>query len=859
MARRYRDAAAKLHQNVQKHLKEMKDLSSSEDEEPYESSLLEGVFQTYWRGGGDSQMLNRTKNMVEEAISGRPVTCLICIGSIKRADAIWTCEDCHCYFHLSCIQKWSNDSISLRSEETNAPIALYVPKKVEWCCPKCRHSYSKEEIPRKYRCFCEKTDNPPQHPWLIPHSCGEVCGKRLSLSENCKHKCLLLCHPGPCPPCPQTVNGVCYCEKERKRVRCSAAKWSCGQQCKRTLLCNSHKCENICHEGKCPPCSYTSEQPCQCGHERMKRPCNDPVWQCKRPCNKPFSCGYHKCQRFCHSGPCGTCPNSGLRSCPCGADQRHVQCPDVLETCLGTCNKRHDDCEHNCPEKCHKGPCPPCQVLIQKKCHCRTHTRSLPCSKDYKCDTKCRGTRPCGKHTCGKKCCNGNCPPCEKVCDKPLQCGRHKCTMVCHHGPCYPCPKESKITCRCKATYVTVPCGREKHIKPPKCNMPCKFKYKCGHIDENKHSCHFGDCPPCKAICYKSYINCTHKCKATCHEYVAVVFKQVEKPATPWEIEPPKTKILNLDCPPCETPVPVICFGEHETEDQPCHSAKRRCCGRECGRPLSCGNHSCTLLCHLYSPNAGYPNVPYSCKPCDRECIVSRPEKCTHKCSIRECHPGPCPPCDILERIACHCGLTELYFRCRELSTATDDLLSCKQQCPKNLDCGHRCRNTCHVGKCAQSQICSKKTKVHCPCGNLRKEFPCNVVRNGEAKPLCDDTCEKKKMAVKMEKEREAQRLREIEEERNRKELAEYEWKLSGKKKKYKEKKVASTTDNRNWLQKYWIPILSVVYSCQQINEQVFFKNNLMGLFLKNTGVQRSLKTCFWSMSPGVLNQKSSD
>ncbi|XP_047520104.1 NF-X1-type zinc finger protein NFXL1 [Pieris napi] len=811
MARRYRDAAAKLQQNIHKHLKEIKDLSSSEDEEPYEPSVLEGVFQSYWRGGGDTHMTNRTRNLLEEALSGRSVTCLICIGSIKRADAIWTCDHCHSYFHLSCIQKWANDSINLRSEEIQAPIVIVKRKNIEWCCPKCRTTYSKEEIPHKYRCFCGKTDDPPYHPWLVPHTCGEICGRKISFGDNCKHKCLLLCHPGPCPPCPQTINGICYCGNEQKRVRCSAPKWSCGETCSKLLPCRSHKCENICHEGDCSPCHYTSLQHCLCGAEKAKRPCTDLIWQCSKVCNKKYSCGFHNCLDTCHSGSCGPCPNSGLRTCPCGAIKRHVQCPDSIETCLSTCGKRQEGCEHTCPEKCHKGPCPPCQVMVEKKCHCSTHARSLPCSKDFRCDTKCRGIRPCGKHVCARKCCSGNCPPCEKLCDKPLQCGRHKCTTICHHGPCYPCPRESKIMCRCKETFITVPCGREKYVKPPKCNQKCNIKYKCGHIEENKHSCHFGDCPPCKAVCNKSYEKCDHKCKAQCHEYVIVVFKQVEKPATPWEVQPPKTKVVALDCPPCEAPVTVICFGEHDSEMQPCHLASRRCCGRHCNKDLDCTNHKCSLLCHLYSPDSNYPNVPSSCRQCDRECSVPRPAECAHKCPKRACHPGPCPPCEVLERIKCFCAVTEIYLRCRELCAANDETLSCKQQCPKNLACGHRCKKSCHRDSCGENQICMKKTKIHCSCGNLKKEASCNLVRSSEIKVDCDSTCEAKKLAVKCEKEKEEKRLKELEEERNRKELAEYEWKLSGKKKQHREKKMIINEDNRNYVQKYWVPILTIV------------------------------------------------
>ncbi|VVC89649.1 unnamed protein product [Leptidea sinapis] len=810
MARRYRDAAAKMQQNVQKHLENMKEFSSSEDEEPCDSSVLEGVFQSYCRGGVDNQMLNRTKNLLEEAISGRSVTCLICIGSIKKVDAIWTCTHCHSYFHLSCIQKWSKDSITLLSQETTGPVAVCKPRKVEWCCPKCRNAYSKEEIPTRYSCFCGKTNDPTFHPWLLPHTCGEVCGKKLSIGENCHHKCLLLCHPGPCPPCPQTVNGSCYCGNERKKVRCSTSKWSCNQPCRKMLFCRSHKCEVNCHDGECPPCNYTSLQFCQCGSEKLQRPCSEPIWQCSKPCNKPYACGTHKCEKICHLGVCGDCPQSGLRSCPCGANRRIVKCPDTIETCAGTCGKRHENCEHSCPEKCHKGSCSPCQVLIEKKCLCSTHTRLLPCSKEFRCDTKCRETRSCGKHSCSRKCCNGTCPPCEKTCDKPLQCGRHKCAAVCHRGPCYPCPRDAKVTCRCKDTYITVPCGRERYVKPPKCDSICQIKYKCGHIYENKHLCHFGECPPCKAICDKPYQRCEHKCKAVCHKYVSVVFKQVEKPATPWEVQPPKTKIMALQCPPCETPVPIICFGEHETEMQPCHSAGRHCCGRECGRKLACGNHKCSLLCHLYSYDPNYPNVPYSCRPCNRECSVPRPDNCLHKCPKKGCHPGTCPPCEILERIKCFCGVTDLYIHCNELSVAVDDQLSCKQQCPKNLQCGHRCKKICHKSLCDSYQICIKKTKVYCPCGNLKKDVPCNLLQTSEMKIICDESCEAKKLAIKLEKELEEKRQKELEQEKNRKELEEYEWKISGKKKKYKEKKIVANEENRSMLHKYWVPLASV-------------------------------------------------
>jgi NF-X1-type zinc finger protein NFXL1 len=46
-----------------------------------------------------------------------------------------------------------------------------------WGCPKCRHSYSGEQLPRAYTCLCGRKEEPEWDPWLAPHTCGELCGK----------------------------------------------------------------------------------------------------------------------------------------------------------------------------------------------------------------------------------------------------------------------------------------------------------------------------------------------------------------------------------------------------------------------------------------------------------------------------------------------------------------------------------------------------------------------------------------------------------------------------------------------------------------------------------------------------------
>lgn len=60
--------------------------------------------------------------------------------------------------------------------------------------PKCRFEYKRSETPSRYYCYCGKVENPAVDPWLVPHSCGQICEREFK--PSCGHKCLLLCHPG---------------------------------------------------------------------------------------------------------------------------------------------------------------------------------------------------------------------------------------------------------------------------------------------------------------------------------------------------------------------------------------------------------------------------------------------------------------------------------------------------------------------------------------------------------------------------------------------------------------------------------------------------------------------------------------
>ena len=103
-----------------------------------------------------------------------------------------------------------------------------------WACPKCRAPYTAAEAPREYRCFCGKVADPPFDPWAAPHSCGVTCGR--PLLPACGHACVLLCHPGPCPPCPAEVI-PCLC-----MYPSGAASLSCVLQPVTAFLGASYAC-----------------------------------------------------------------------------------------------------------------------------------------------------------------------------------------------------------------------------------------------------------------------------------------------------------------------------------------------------------------------------------------------------------------------------------------------------------------------------------------------------------------------------------------------------------------------------------------------------------------------------------------
>jgi NF-X1-type zinc finger protein NFXL1 len=280
--------------------------------------------------------------------------------------------------HLSCIQRWANDSIiQKRISQENQPDGFYtstgnyVAKKeisITWDCPQCRTNYEVNEIPKHYECYCGKEINPQYQPFLIPHSCGEICHK--DLNPKCGHSCLMLCHPGSHASCAQIIEKSCNCLKSPvKTIRCSQQNWSCDKKCEKLLDCGVHKCEDICHS-ICLPCQKSRLSPCACGSSSKEIKCKNKSWSCGAVCAKKLTCNVHFCEQKCHSGDCQNCIFGLGRTCFCGKQTKESaqNCETfVKESCGQTCSKplmcgRPD---HKCMSRCHKNECGQCLVSLK--------------------------------------------------------------------------------------------------------------------------------------------------------------------------------------------------------------------------------------------------------------------------------------------------------------------------------------------------------------------------------------------------------------------------------------------------------------------------------------------------------------
>ncbi|GKD79812.1 NF-X1-type zinc finger protein NFXL1 [Tanacetum coccineum] len=123
-----------------------------------------------------------------------------------------------------------------------------------WRCSGCESVQLTSFKDIDYVCFYGKSQDPPSNMYLTPHSFCEPCGKVLDKDlaanasydddegDHCHHRCVVQCHPSPCPPCKAFALPKMYpCCKKTITIRCSDQSQklllTCGQCCGKQLNC----------------------------------------------------------------------------------------------------------------------------------------------------------------------------------------------------------------------------------------------------------------------------------------------------------------------------------------------------------------------------------------------------------------------------------------------------------------------------------------------------------------------------------------------------------------------------------------------------------------------------------------------
>jgi NF-X1-type zinc finger protein NFXL1 len=424
-----------------------------------------------------------------------------------------------------------------------------------------------------------------------------------------------------------------------------------------------------------------------------------------------------------------------------------------------------------------------------------------------------------------------------------LNCGNHKCHTTCHAGQCYPCPLTVDVTCACGATKLTVPCGMEKFTKPPRCKKLCAIPPTCHHPKRKTHRCHFGPCLPCDFTCAAPLPDCLHTCPHPCHDPIPAIPTQQnakgknKKNTRNLASFPEPLPLEKVVCPPCAVTVQRWCLGQHELRDVICSGPREFSCGRACGNPLECGNHTCQLQCHVINrrrklilnekgavtqvqecenleENQDVPEnvendanlgeeadstacenerneenlemgdseeVEDMCVKCELGCQKPRNPPCPHPCTL-PCHIGACPTCQKPVKKQCYCGSIVLTLACHQLTSPREgvDPLSCGQKCQKALtSCTHTCQEVCHAGPCPEN-LCKKRVVVKCPCKRIKKEMLCikaqeiRTTRGIDVQSVLVLDCDS--VCEEMKREREKQKeLERIEKEKERERQLELE------------------------------------------------------------------------------------
>ena len=540
---------------------------------------------------------------------------------------------------------------------------------------------------------------------------------------------------------------TCWCEKETNpRPIPGLPPHSCGQTCGRTRkfprAC-PHPCDLVCHAGPCPPCTAPGpKQFCFCARTETQKRCAETDyekgWSCGQACDELLPCGEHTCQLPCHEGLCGACPVEVPAKCYCGKIEKMLKCSERSEEKQSYNWTGIFDCGNVCdqPYDCGEHKCKErCHQQKQRNPHC-------PQSPDVITHCACGKTRLSELQVEPRESCKDPIPSCKQQCDRLLLCG-HTCAQVCHPGnDCPLCTQRTLINCRCGRNASVSLCHQGQE-EAPQCMRTCRATMNCGR----------------------------HECGERCCTG--------EKKAAARLASKRKTRPLGATAPP---------RGEASVEPE-------HICVRECGRPLKCGNHDCTQLCHKgscdscreavfddLSCNCGrtVARAPLPCGSRPPKCNFpcQRPTGCGHQQVPHNCHldSEECPKCPFLTEKRClcskkvlknqpcwrsdglcgivcgkmlKCGSHTCQKTCHKDGECEDALQRCQQPCGKpKKACGHYCEQPCHApSACKEDKPCPSKEIITCDCQRKKEEVRCNArtgvpVPSGRQTSLkCDDEC----------------------------------------------------------------------------------------------------------------------
>ncbi|KAI0311010.1 hypothetical protein OF83DRAFT_1069553, partial [Amylostereum chailletii] len=307
---------------------------------------------------------------------------------------------------------------------------------------------------------CAVTIDGVEDIWVGKYECGNICSRPFDCGV---HKCEKSCHsPSSRPPgCPRSPSVITHCpcgkhelanpasaaffshDAHLTRTKCTDPIPTCTSLCKKPLTGCSHVCSSPCHLGPCPPCTIPLVRPCRCGSTTREVLCCDAQEGrdleeilCDRPCTALRACGRHQCNRLC-------CPLAALASTGKGKGKGKKRATGANQTtdaildeagwhqCDIVCGKPLTCGNHECEERDHKLPCPPClrSSFEEMICNCgRTILEPpIPCGTRINCSYPCARPRlPC-EHPKTPHACHEDptpCPPCPFLTNKPCACGK---------------------------------------------------------------------------------------------------------------------------------------------------------------------------------------------------------------------------------------------------------------------------------------------------------------------------------------------------------------------------------------------------------------------------------------------------